>query len=265
MVSKEDIVKTKQLGNPILNSVSKIYMKSGQVYVKKNYKTIINFLKWFGLRIFTFGSNLFVVWASHRIQNEINSKKFCKKYDIKTPKLIDQEGYNLIVELINGIPLDAVHTNEGRKNFIKAYEKMGMILAKIHNLNACIGDCKPENIFETEDNELYILDFDQFRFFRKFSEKMLTAQLWDFHEFLFYLGHFFPNSNHPLLPKLIRAFQIGYFNKRKRNKVFGKFLIKIGSPRYIWSYLLFLNPLTLKLIYHLVTTEKQRIIRSLVI
>ena len=171
----------------------------------------------------------------------------------------------MIVELIKGISLDAVHTIKGRKNFTKAYEKMGMILAKIHNLNACVGDCKPENIFETKEKNLFILDFDQFRYFKDFSENMLTGQLWDFHEFLFYLGHFFPNSKHPFLPKLIHAFHLGYFKKRKRNKTFGKFLLKIGSPKYIWSYIFFLNPFTLKFIYDLVISEKKQIIKSLAI
>ncbi|MHA1989836.1 MAG: hypothetical protein ACW981_03170 [Candidatus Hodarchaeales archaeon] len=262
MISKKDIKKVEPLGNPILNSVSKLYLNSGQIYVLKKYSTLINFLKWFGLRIFSFKSNLFVVWASHRIQNEINGKIFCEKYNIRTPKIIQRKSYDLVLEFVTGIHLDAVHTPEGRSKFIQSYEKMGSLLARIHNLNACIGDCKPENIFQTENNELEIIDFDQFRFFKKYSERMIIGQLWDFHEFIFYLGHYFPNSSHPLLPKLIKAFLKGYFQKRRRNEFFGRFLVKMCSIRFIWSYLFFLHPLTLKFIYDLVNREKKELIKS---
>lgn len=263
MISKEEIEKIRPLGNPILNSVNKLYLKSGQVYVLKKYSTFINFLKWFGLRIFSFGSNLFVVWASHRIQNEINGKIFCKKYKINTPEIIKREKNALVLEFITGVALDSVHAFQGNKEFIKSYRTMGELLAKIHNLKACVGDCKPENIFHLENNELSFIDFDQFQYFNKSSKKLIIGQLWDFHEFIFYLGHFFPNKRHPLLPKLINSFLHGYFARRKQNKTFGKFLLQIGSFRYFWSYLFFLNPLTLKFLYDIVKSEKNSRINAI--
>lgn len=248
---KLQIFRSQRIGNVFINSVSILYSKSGEKFVLKKHKTLINFVKWFALRIFAIKSVYFSIQSSHRFQNELNGLKFCKRFDINAPKLILAKDNALITNYIQGIPLDAFHDKKnGGKSLIPAFYLMGQTLARIHNIGASLGDCKPENVFFINKKQITLIDFDQFQLLPQ--NKRLNAQLWDLHEFCYYSGHYFPNPSHFLLKKILSAFLKGYFDAKNKNSDYKAFIKNLGSIRYVIPFIFFVQPFTLKKIYQTV-------------
>ena len=247
---KLQIFRSRRLGNIFINSVSILYAASGEKFVLKRHKTLINFVKWFALRIFAFRSIYFSILASHRFQNELIGLLFCKKSNINAPKIVLAKNYSLITDYIQGIPLDAFHDKKnGGKLLIPAFYMMGQTLARIHNIGATLGDCKPENVFFINKKQIALIDFDQFKLLPQY--KRLNAQLWDLHEFCYYSGHYFPNPNHSLLKQILTAFLKGYFDHKSKNSDYKRFVTQLGSLQYVIPFLFFVQPFTLRKIYQI--------------
>ena len=258
-ILKDTISRTRALGNPLINSVTIIYTKDGKKFVLKKYKTVLNFLKWFMLRIVTFGTNQYAVWSYHRIQNQINGNRFFTAYGFPTARIIEEKRDELIFEFVNGLSLDQMHRKGIGLKLIPSYRLMGETLARIHDHHGNIGDCKPENVFQTQDGRITIIDLDQFKYFERSTRKMLIAQLWDVHEFVYYTGHFFPNSRHPLLNLFLRAFLRGYLTTRKRSKDFYWLLRHLATFRAIWPFTTFLHPKTFMKISKILNEHREMV------
>ncbi|MHA2364386.1 MAG: hypothetical protein ACXAC7_10545 [Candidatus Hodarchaeales archaeon] len=250
------------LGNPILNAVFKIWPEDSpsRTYVIKQVSGILNKIKWLGVKIVSFTGVNYDINDSNRLQNEINGLKFCEKFSIDAPRLYDQLGNRVIVDFIDGIPLDEFGVLTV-KELVISYKRFGKILAKIHDKKYSIGDVKAENVMlNRKTNELYVVDFEQFHKVGP-TDKDILRHVWELSEFIFYLGHYFPRKNdYSVLDLIITAFLSSYFSNlaesslSKRKQVI--ILESLGNLRYTWMYLLFMTPFTLLHIYKVVNEWK---------
>lgn len=189
------------------------------------------------------------------MQNEINGLLWCKQQSILAPKIFGQFKTQVVIDFVEGIPLDKFNELKPRE-IIEAYKKFGGILARIHSKGFSVGDCKAENVLLNKDSkELIILDLEQFK-----ETKDVVRHSWDINEFIFYLGHYFPRSkNYQLLGVLIKAFLTNYF-KTANNTInhirVKKIKMYLGKYRLSWPYLLFMSPLTLRFIYKILNDWK---------
>ena len=135
------------MGNPILNAVFKIWPEDtpSQKFVVKQYSTILNTIKWISLRFFTFLGIKYDINEVLRIQNEINGLNWCQQQSILTPRLYDTHKTQVVMDFIEGVPLDEF-SNLSTPELINAYKDFGTMLAKIHAKGFSIGDCKAENV-----------------------------------------------------------------------------------------------------------------------
>lgn len=253
--------KVKALGNPILNAVFKIWPESApaQQFVVKQYSTFLNTIKWIGLRFFTFLGIKYDINEVLRIQNEINGLKWCQKHSIQTPRLYDTHKTRVVMDFIEGVPLDEFSVLS-TPELVNAYQQFGVMLAKIHAKGSSIGDCKAENVMlNRETKELYLLDLEQFK-----QTDDVQRHAWDVNEFVFYLGHYFPRKHsRQLLGIIIKSFLSKYFeafadlsNDQTRLENIKR---NLGKFHLSWVYLLFMSPLTFRFIYKILNEWKNSV------
>src|SRR5260370_35896074 len=92
-------------------------------------------------------------------------------------------------------------------------------MANGQDLEAALGDTKPENFIVDRDGKVTLVDLEQARYIGDYS--------WDVAEFLFYSGHYWLPFNNALL-EYVEAFVNGYLEKGSP-----RVLRKAASPRYV--------------------------------
>ena len=95
----------------------------------------------------------------------------------------------------------------------------GLLIASAHELEAALGDTKPENFIVDREGKVTLVDLEQARYEGDYG--------WDVAEFLFYSGHYWLPFNKALLG-YIEAFVSGYLEKGS-----ARVLRKAASPRYV--------------------------------
>ncbi|HIE18231.1 TPA: hypothetical protein EYP75_00750 [Candidatus Bathyarchaeota archaeon] len=103
-------------------------------------------------------------------------------------------------------------------------------MAKVHNLNVSLGDCKPENMKLTRDGRICFLDLEQ-------AERG-GDQAWDIAEFLYYSGHYAYMSPIKVPKKITENFVNGYLEGGGNTEN----IRKVKSPRYIKVFSFFTPP-----------------------
>ena len=245
-------IKYKRLGNILINDVILIKpnLANAKNLVLKNFDNVFNLIKWTFLVSFTFYSSRYSVSGRHRVFNEIRglswSKKIGSRLGIHVPKVFEQLNSSLLIEFINGIPVDDF-TKFSKKEYFNHYEKIGKILFSVHKSNHSFGDFKAENIlYNASEEKYYFIDFEQFT---QINPDDYIRRVWDITELFFYLGHIFPSSrSHFFFKKLIFTFLNSYFSllflSDLPNELKRKIFEELGNLRYVLIYVTFMTPTT---------------------
>lgn len=108
------------------------------------------------------------------------------------------------------------HTGQREK---EAAREAGLLLAGAHELEAALGDTKPENFIVDRDGKVTLVDLEQARYNGDYG--------WDVAEFLYYSGHYWLPFN-DALHGYVEAFVNGY-----KEKGSARVLRKAASPKYV--------------------------------
>jgi len=92
-------------------------------------------------------------------------------------------------------------------------------MAGAHQLEAALGDTKPENFLVEKNGDVTLVDLEQARYRGDYS--------WDLAEFLFYSGHYWLSYN-KTLAAFLDSFIKGYREQGSANTVRAA-----ASPRYV--------------------------------
>ena len=170
-----------------LNDVHLVTVKGEKLVVKK-FTDWFNF-KWFILNAAVYGTKIFTLSGKARLSNEYVTNQLLFENGIPIPEIvsISLEERLLVERFIEGKSASEIVTAAFSTEILKIEHKsyafeIGKLLAKIHNLNITLGDCKPENFIIGKDGRLYVLDLEQGE---RFGDKK-----WDVAEFLYFSGHF---------------------------------------------------------------------------
>lgn len=161
--------------------------------------------KWFLIQLWLLDIRRFAISPKRRILNEyLGLVNVSEIVDVHSPRplLIDWGGKKLVIEYVPGPRLADLVRKGYSKELENLFYKYGKILANIHVYGYTIGDTKPQNIIITKNNNLAIIDFEQFS---KGHNKC-----WDISLFLYYTFKFrFYYQN---FEQLISKFIKGYFD-----------------------------------------------------
>jgi tRNA A-37 threonylcarbamoyl transferase component Bud32 len=109
-------------------------------------------------------------------------------------------------------------TQIGQREREAAYQA-GKLMASAHQLEAALGDTKPENFLVEKKGEVTLVDLEQARHKGDYS--------WDLAEFLFYSGHYWLSFNKTL------AGYVDSFIKGYREQGSASTIRAAASPRYV--------------------------------
>lgn len=223
-------VEVKPLGSFIneVDRVTVITTKGQYDFVLKTFSSW-GLLKWFPLWVASYARANFSVSGKSRLKNELRARIALEKAGVKVPCLYcyDMKRMKAIYEFIEGENLDeqvkAARKNDDVENLESVYEKVGLEVAKIHSSGYILGDCKPANVIQSSNGQLYYVDLEQAR---RSGNKRLSG--WDVCEFLMFTGRFF------LLPKkarrLCEAFLKGYLREGDKKVLREAASIRMSQP-----------------------------------
>lgn len=231
-------VKVKRLGG-VLNSVYLVSLrdeKNAKRNVVKIFKSWYN-LKWLPLALWALGTRGFAVLGKTRLEREYAINRFLSSHGITVPRIIyvsPTEGL-IFQEYVEGESLTQIirricSFSEDDDELYSVISKVGKEMAKVHNLNVSLGDCKPENMKLTRDGRICFLDLEQ-------AERG-GDQAWDIAEFLYYSGHYAYMSPIKVPKKITENFVNGYLEGGGNTEN----IRKVKSPRYIKVFSFFTPP-----------------------
>ena len=169
-----------------LNSVYLLSVRTDSVWTKYVVKVFLDWAgyKWFPLALWTLGVQDFAVSGKKRMANEYAMSQLLRTKGFSVPDIYDISwDRRLIFErFVEGRSLDKIISNALIRGFsedqMKIVELAGETISRIHKLDFCLGDCKPENMIFGNDENLYLVDLEQAR--RKGNPA------WDIAEFLYF-------------------------------------------------------------------------------
>lgn len=205
------IGKIERLGG-VLNTVYFFsYEKDGERHcvVVKKFEDWFAF-KWFPLAFWTLGTNSFVVLGQTRLEREYSITQFLNQQGFKASEILHVSPQQRLIfkEYVEGTNMAKIIKHviafKGRATTeLAIIQKVGEKIAKAHKLGVALGDCKPENIIITKDEEPIFLDLEQ--------ATRNGNKSWDVAEFLYYSGHYMSPIANPDAAELItKAFIKGY-------------------------------------------------------
>jgi len=124
----------------------------GKKYVLKKFTKEVGVVKWIPPIVFFRINYPYTLIPKERFEREL--KFFNTEWrKVETPKIIESDPENLIIvrEFINGRSL----------SYEKDAEKLGCVLAHIHESNWALGDTKPSNFLVDNQQNLYVIDAEQ--------------------------------------------------------------------------------------------------------
>ena len=200
--------------------------------VAKRYEDWCGF-KWMPLSLWTIGLRAFEVLGEKRLMNEYKMNGFLAKHGISTPKVyyVNLEGRLLLQQYIEGGSFEEVirrifSQSHNVREDLSLVHRLAQLIAEIHSLNVTIGDCKPENIILSPDDEIYFVDLEQ-------AGK--GNPTWDIAEFLYYTGHYTVEKE-KIMP-IIEVFIEGYIENGD-----AQYISDAGSLSYIRVFSFFTAP-----------------------
>jgi len=196
-------------------------------FIVKKFGDSVGF-KWIPIWLWTLGTTRFAILGSSRLAREYTANKILKAHGIKVPKIfhVSLRKKILFEEFIEGTPLshyvdNAISKGSPNEKELSLVRKVGRLIAKIHSLGLTLGDCKPEHMIVSKENEIFFVDLEQ--------ASLGGDKTWDIAEFLYYSGHYLPSiaSSKPLI-SVVKEFVRGYlYGGGKKETV-----IKAGHPKY---------------------------------
>ncbi|MFP3985776.1 MAG: lipopolysaccharide kinase InaA family protein [Candidatus Bathyarchaeia archaeon] len=185
-------IEIEELGG-VLNSVFLLSLQKNhetQKIVVKKFEDWLGF-KWFPLALWTLGTQSFAVLGKTRIEREYSINQFMSKHGFTVPKIlyVSLKERLIFEEFVEGEKLSEIVkrliTAQSKKNVTSEssmIKRVGREIAKAHLQGIALGDCKPENILITKENQVCFLDLEQ--------ATRNGNQTWDIAEFLYYSGHY---------------------------------------------------------------------------
>jgi tRNA A-37 threonylcarbamoyl transferase component Bud32 len=211
-----------------LNSVYLLSVRLENTWMKYVIKTFLDWsgYKWFPLAIWTLGVQDFAVAGKKRMANEYAISRLLKREGFNVPDIYDISWRNRLIfeKFIEGETLDETVSNALVQGFSKA--QMGILhlagetVGRVHKLNLCLGDCKPENMICSKDGGMYLIDLEQAR-----TE---GNPAWDVAEFLYFSTLFTPNPKREAVRELAVNFLRGYLESYDSIE----HLIEAGDQKY---------------------------------
>ncbi len=176
----------------VLNSVFLLRIKKNhgtQKIVVKKYENWQGF-KWFPLALWTLGTKSFAVLGKTRLEREYSNNRFLRDHGFVVPRILYVSVKERLIfeEYVDGEKLTEIIKRliaSPQENAVIAGEivkTIGKEMARVHSLGVTLGDCKPENILVTENNDICFLDLEQ--------STRSGSKSWDIAEFLYYSGHY---------------------------------------------------------------------------
>jgi tRNA A-37 threonylcarbamoyl transferase component Bud32 len=145
---------------------------------------------------------------------------------LKVPEILgaDTRSRSILFSYVPGDGLSTLLVKLAQSNQTGQREKeaartAGLLIASAHEMEAALGDTKPENFIVDRDGRVTLVDLEQARHKGDYA--------WDIAEFLFYSGHYWLPFNIALLG-YVEAFVSGYLERGS-----AKVLRKAASPRYV--------------------------------
>ena len=221
---------------PLTGALNEVHLVTvnGEKLVVKKFTDWFNF-KWFILNAAVYGAKIFTLSGKARLSNEYVTNQLLFENGIPIPEItsISLEERLLVERFIPGKLASEIVTEAFNTEILKVEHKsnafeIGKLLAKIHNLNITLGDCKPENFIINDAGKLYVIDLEQGE---RFGDKN-----WDIAEFLYYSGHFGTTLTGGF-QQFVREFIKGYSTLGEK-----QVLIKAAGFHYTsiflaWTYL----------------------------
>jgi len=193
--------------------------------------------KWFPLALWALGTRGFAVLGKSRLEREYAMNRFLTSQGVNVPRLIYVSPRERLIfqEYVDGENMTEVvkricSSREGREGLMTVVRQVGREIAKVHELGAALGDCKPENIILAKDGRIYFVDLEQ--------SQRGGDQTWDIAEFMYYSGHYAFFSPIETAQAITREFVTGYLEGGGEAGNIGK----ARSPQYIKVFSFFTPP-----------------------
>jgi tRNA A-37 threonylcarbamoyl transferase component Bud32 len=184
------IAKIEPLGG-VLNTVYLVsFDKDGEPkrIVVKKFEDWFAF-KWFPLAFWSIGTRSFAVLGQARLEREYSINQFLGSHGFAVPKILHVSSQHRLIfeEYIEGtnmteIVKQLVSSKRKAERELALIRKVGEKMARAHSLDVVLGDCKPENIIVTQEEDVAFLDLEQ--------ATRDGNKPWDIAEFLYYSGHY---------------------------------------------------------------------------
>ena len=177
--------------------------------VAKRYTNWVS-LKWVTLSLFGLGSVHFSISGKRRMEAEYAFNDLLARRGIPVPPIVgaDQKSRTILFTFVSGDQLSSLIPRMTHGVQIGARE-----------LEAALGDTKPENFLVEKNGKVTLVDLEQARHRGDYS--------WDIAEFLFYSGHYWLSFNKSL-EGYVDSFLKGYGERGSSSIVRAA-----ASPKYV--------------------------------
>ncbi len=198
---------------------------NGEKFVVKRYTNWIS-LKWVTLNLYGLGSVRFSISGRRRMEAEYAFNYLLSKRGLRVPAILggDLRSRSILFSYVPGDGLAILlsklaHGSQlGHREENAAYSA-GRLIASAHQLEAALGDTKPENFIVDRNGDVTLVDLEQARENGDYG--------WDVAEFLYYSGHYWlPFSKE--LSAYVESFVGGYLEAGS-----DRILRKAASPKYV--------------------------------
>ncbi len=236
-------VDIKRLGG-VLNAVYilKLHREKEENIVVKVFKDWYGW-KWFPLALWALGTRGFAILGKSRLEREYAINRFLSSRGFNVPRIVhvSPEQRLIFQEYVEGKRVTEIikqicSSEEERTDLADAIKQVGKEIAKVHELDVALGDCKPENIIIAKDGKIYFVDLEQ-------AERG-GDQTWDIAELLYYSGHYASISPIEATRVITREFIKGYLEAGGKTEN----IKRARSPKYIKVFSFFTPPHTLYVI-----------------
>lgn len=198
---------------------------NGEKFVGKRYTNWIS-LKWITLNLYGLGSVRFSISGRRRMESEYAFNYLLSKRGLRVPTILgaDLRSRSILFSYVPGDGLAVLlsklaHETQLGQREQSAAHSAGLLIANAHQLEAALGDTKPENFIVDRNGEVTLVDLEQ--------AKENGDYGWDIAEFLYYSGHYWlPFSKE--LSGYVESFVKGYLEAGSM-----KVLRKAASPKYV--------------------------------
>lgn len=193
--------------------------------VAKRYTNWVS-LKWVTLNLFGLGSVHFSISGKRRMEAEYAFNDLLSRRGIPVPSIIgaDQKSRTILFTFVSGDQLSSLIPRMSQSSQMGQREReaalqAGRMIAGAHQLEAALGDTKPENFLVEKNGDVTLVDLEQARHRGDYG--------WDIAEFLFYSGHYWLSFNKSL-EGYVDSFIKGY-------KEYGSSSVvrSAASPKYV--------------------------------